>query len=422
MGLKKQTFIQGAAVIAIAHVFVKIIGAIYKIPLSRFVLGPDGMGIYNASYTIYNALFIISTAGLPVAISKMTSESLASGKNIQAQKIFKIALMILFVLGIVGAGILFFGAKYFANTLKFSSAYIAIAAMAPGLFFVSVMSAYRGYFQGHSNMIPTAISEVIEASGKLFIGLFLSYALLSKGKAVSAAGAILGVSTGTFLSAVFLVWYYYKKRNDMPGYVAVKNGAKEESDTYKALGIKLIKLAVPITIGASVFTLASVIDLTMISNRLSVLGYTLKERETMYGYYAAHAVTMFNLPPTLIASLSISIVPAVAVAFAKNDNTLARKTIEAAVRITILFALPCAIGMGVLSEPILNIVFDDNGAATLLSILSIGMFLVSLVMTTNSIIQAKGKVWIPVINMCLGGLLKVFINYYLVYFFIFYIL
>ncbi|MBQ2897380.1 MAG: polysaccharide biosynthesis protein [Clostridia bacterium] len=408
--VKKQTFLQGALIIAIAHIFVKIIGALFKIPLTRFILGPDGIGIYNSSYTIYNVLFIVSTAGLPVAISKMVSESIAKKNYNEALKIFNVSRIILFVLGALGFCVLLFGATAFAEFLKIPSAGIAIMSMAPSLFFVSLMSSYRGFYQGMSNMMPTAISEVIESFGKMFVGLALAYIFLSYGVEYAASGAILGVSTGTFIAAAFLMLYWKKLQPD------VKKMCTQDAKTSssKSIASKLVKLAIPITLGASVFTLASVIDLTMIMRQLADLGFDEDARKTMYGYYSGYAVTMFNLPPTIIASLAVSIVPAISSALVNRDAVTATKTVETAIRITFLIALPCAIGMSVLSGPILNLAFGDTGAELLLAILAYGVIFVSVVMVANAIIQAKGNVWVPVINMCIGGIVKVVVNYILV--------
>ena len=190
--------------------------------------------------------------------------------------------------------------------------------------------------------------------------------------------------------------------------------ASAETSSIKTIAVKLVKLAVPITLGASVFTLASVIDLTMIMRQLASLGFDEDARKTMYGYYSGYAVTMFNLPPTIIASLAVSIVPAISAALANKKFVIATKTVETAIRVTFLIALPCAIGMSVLSGPILNLAFRDTGAELLLQILAYGVLFVSIVMVANAIIQAKGNVWVPVINMCIGGIVKVVVNYVLV--------
>lgn len=410
--LTKQTFLQGALVVAVANIVVKIIGALFKIPLTRLILKADGIGIYNSSYTIYNALFVISTAGLPVAISKVISEANASGNYAELKKTYKVAQRLLLIIGLVSSLTLLVGAQMFANYIKAPRAALAILAMAPSLFFVSLLSSYRGFFQGMGNMIPTAISEFIEASGKLFVGLALAYFLIPFGEEYSAAGAILGVSTGTFIAACFMMVYHKKALKEID-FKIKETGVKPVNST-KKLYSRLIRLAVPITLGASVFTLASVIDLTMIMRQLARLGFGEVERSRMYGYYSGYAVTMFNLPPTVITSLSISIVPVIAAAIVKNNILEARRSTETALRITFLFSLPCAVGMSVLSEPILNLIYDDINAAPLLAVLAYGIIFVSLVMVSNAVIQAYGKPWIPVFNMLIGGLVKVVTNYVLV--------
>ncbi len=410
--LKKQSFLKGALIVAIANIVVKIIGALFKIPLTRFILGADGIAVYNASYTIYNVLFMVATAGLPVAISKMVSESAAKGNYAEVRRIFSVSKKLLITVGVLGMLIMFFGARIFADRLGISSAYTAMMALSPSLFFVAIMSVYRGLFQGLSNMVPTAVSEMIEACGKLFIGLALSFVLLSFGKDMAATGAILGVSTGAFCGAGFLFGYYTKVKKNLK--VKEAESAKMEVSPSKRIFTRLLKLAVPITIGSAVFTLASLIDLTMILNQLAALGFDEATRKQMYGYYSGYAVTMFNLPPTVVTSLSISIMPAIASALATKKRETARTLTETAVRITLLFAMPCAVGMSVLSAPILQLLYNDINAAGMLTVLSYGIIFVSLVMVTNAIIQATGKVWVPVVNMLIGGAVKVIVNFVLV--------
>ena len=408
---RKQSFLKGALILAIANLLVKVIGALFKIPLTN-LLGPDGIGIYNAAYTIYNVLFVVATAGLPVAISKMVSESIANDKYAEARHIFIVSRRLLLVVGAVGAAILFFGANLLSEKVNVRASNLAIMALAPSLFFVAVMSAYRGLFQGMSDMMPTAISEVIESVCKLFVGLLLAYLLMQSGKASASAGAILGVSTGGCLAAIFLFSYYGRVRGELKERASLaKDGKAKTNATLK----RLLKLAIPITIGSAVFTLASVIDLAMISNQLEGLGFDESTRITMYGYYSGHAVTLFNMPLTIITSISISVMPTLSSALAKNKKTAARTTVETAIRITLLFALPCAFGMSVLSSPILKLLFSNDATASgMLSILAFGIIFVSIVMVSNSILQAQGRVWVPVINMLIGGAVKVIVNFVLV--------
>lgn len=181
---KHKGFVEGALIIAAASILVKIIGAVFKIPLDRAVLQTDGMALYNTSYTIYNLLFVISTAGLPTAISKLVAESDSRGDYAGSEKILKVSFRLLFCLGAIGSLVLFFGAKLFSGLVGYPDAYLTMAAMSPSLLFVGCMSAFRGYFQGRQNMLPTAVSEVIEAFSKLFVGLGLAYLLLPERKDV----------------------------------------------------------------------------------------------------------------------------------------------------------------------------------------------------------------------------------------------
>lgn len=410
--MRKQGFLQGAAILAIANILVKVIGMFFKIPLRRLI-GAEGMGIYTAAYSLYNIMFVVATAGLPVAISKMVSESATKNNWQETRKIYNVAKTVLFLIGLAGTAILFFGSNILAENLGISSSATAIRALAPSLFFVSVLSVNRGMCQGLSNMVPTAISETIEASGKLFIGLLLAYLLLPVSVEYGVAGAILGVTTGTLIAATFMVINNRFVKKDISEKIKTIT-TKKEVASVKAILKKLVKLAVPITIGASVFTLASTIDLFMIMRQLETLGYDEIARKSMYGYYSGDAVTMFNLPPSVITALSVSIVPAIAAAFVKKDLPETRKSTETAIRITLLFALPCAIGMSVLSGPILQLVMGDGGASQLLSILSYGIIFVCLVLVSNAILQAMGKVWTPVIHMLIGGMVKVVVNYILV--------
>ena len=320
---KKQGFVQGALILAAASLIVKIIGAVYKIPLRRFILDAEGIGLYNSAYTIYNVLFIIATAGIPVAISKMISESIVKENYRETARIYRVSKILLTVIGLLGTAIMFFGAGIFAQLISAPSATYPIMALAPSLFFVCIMSAYRGF-----NMTPTAVSEIIESTGKLVLGLVLAYIMLPFGKNFSAAGAILGVSTGTFIGAVYLFAFNRKNKRELKA--LIKNSDEKEQRTTKQILKRLLTLAIPITIGSTVFTLATVIDLGMIMNQLKALGYDETTRVRMYGYYASDAVTMFNMPTTVISTLGVSIVPAIAGALAIGNKKEARTTAETA--------------------------------------------------------------------------------------------
>lgn len=435
MKLKKQTYLEGAATLVIANLVVKVIGALFKIPLAN-ILKEEGMALFSTAYNFYTVLFVIATAGLPVAVSKMVSESLAKKNNKEVDRIFKAAVSLLSILGIIGALILFIGAKAFATVTGSSGSYLGIIAIAPAIFFVSVLSAFRGYFQGMSNMIPTAFSEVIEALGKLLVGLALAYLLMPTGIVNAASGAVLGVTSGVLFAALFMAVAYILNKKKMK---SVSLGGDLAARSTRQIFVSLLKIAVPITIGAAVSSVTNVIDMVMIRQRLQTIMVTPemfstlteyyglspdvvtigksiieKPSEILYGAYSGFAVPMFNLPPTIVTALSMSIVPAISSAFAIKNHAEAKKLTESTVRITTLFSVPCAVGLSVLSAPILLVVYNNIRSEHMLFILAYAVIFVCLVSVTTATLQATGNVMTPVYNMLAGGVVKIVTNYFLV--------
>lgn len=450
-----QNFIKGALILGIANFVVKIIGAFFKVPLIGLI-GNEGSGYFNVAYQIYTFMFIVATAGFPVAISKMVSESEAKNSHNDAKKVFRVAYLFLFVVGLISTLILFVFSGKLAVLVGIPDASLGISVIAPAVFFVALSSAYRGYFQGRQDMYPTAFSEVIESAGKMIIGLVSAGFFMkmtidgSIGKAVdfaarkisdahtqtvfSSTGAIFGVTAGTFLASCLLtIIYIVKKRK--------KDKADDVPRGNKDILLSLIKIAIPITIGASVSSLTTLIDMGTICRRLVVrpevfekyafmfnegseffaqameggwdAATTLTHKATtLYGMYTGKALTMFNLPLTLIVALGTSVVPAISAAVARKNNVEAKNITASTLRIAMLFAAPCAIGMAVLSKEILTLLFSTYDAHVVLSILSFAIFPVALVQVTNSILQAYGRVYVPVGNMIIGGIVKVLVNFF----------
>lgn len=282
-------------------------------------------------------------------------------------------------------------------------------------------------------MIPTAYSEVLEAVSKLVIGLLGAYLFVASSYEVAAAGAISGVTIGGLLALLLLVLFYYKNKNATP----LTNSTK--ASTSKKIFVRLLTIAIPITIGAAVMSLTNVIDTFMISQRLSTItvdesmfktlteffgvsadkvrigeGISSAAADVMYGSYSGYAMSLFNLPPSIVTSISMSIVPAISAALAINDNKQAKLLTESSVRITTMFALPCAIGMSLLSAPILICLYNNTRAEYTLSLLSLAIIFVCIVSVTTAILQASGHVFIPVRNMLIGGAFKVISNFTLI--------
>ena len=429
---KEQTYLKGAAILIAANLLVKIIGAVFKIPLAT-ILQEEGIALFNTAYNIYATLFVIATAGLPVAVSKMVSESLAKNNRAEVRRIFKIAVTLLSAVGLFGMLVLLFGAHRLAALVGSPDSAPAIIAVAPAIFFVAVLSAFRGYFQGHSDMIPTAISEVAEALGKLVIGLALSYVLMPSGYARAAAGAVLGVTGGTLAACLIMALTYVFSKRRTGAVLPPAAGAVRSS---KSIFKTLLLLAVPITIGAAVTSLTNVIDMAMIRQRLQTIevdssifkllteyygvsadyvtpGAMLahKPSDVLYGAYTGFAIPLFNLPPTIVMALSMSIVPAISGAFALKNYSKIRLLTESTIRITVMFSVPCAVGLSVLASPILTALFNNARSDSLLSVLSFAVISVCLVSVTTAMLQATGRVMLPVKNMLIGGAVKIVTNY-----------
>ncbi len=449
---------KGALILAAANFLVKIIGAFFKVPLYELI-GKEGNGIFNVAYQIYTFMFIIATAGFPIAVSKMVAESVAKNDEYDARRIFETAFVLLGTIGIVGSVVLYVFADSLAALLGNPDSAMGIRVISPAVFFVSIVSAYRGYFQGKQNMYPTAASEVVESLTKLVLGiaaalLFVRMAVnpdiakvvdfsanqissIHNRTVYSATGAIFGVTAGTFLALLLMMIIYTcreKKAKPLPG-----QAIRSRMNIMK----NLVLIAIPITIGASVSSLTSLVDLATIMNRLVVNpdvfepysyifaqgtefarsaaeesweGFVLlqKKANSLYGMYTGQAQTMFNLPLTIVVALSMSIVPAISTAIAEKNLSQANTITASVLRITVLFALPCAMGFFLLSEPILRVLYSDANASILLQRLSLAVVFVAVVSVSNAVLQAYGKVYIPVVNMLVGGVIKVLMNYFLI--------
>ncbi len=455
-----QTFIKGALILALANFIVKIIGAIFKIPLYELI-GKDGSGLFNVAYQIYTFMFIIATAGFPTAVSKMVAESTARGDEKGARKVFETASILLGTIGILGATLLFVFADDLAVFLGNRDAAFCIKVIAPTIFFTSIVSAFRGYFQGRQNMYPTAASEVIEALSKLVVGIVLAMFFMNMAvdkdlrvmvdfgaktvrsvldrTILSASGAIFGVSIGAAMSLVLMVIVYgaYLKKEKTLKVLDV------EGRTRRSILKELVLIAIPITIGAAVSSLTSLVDLATVMNRLVVnpdvfqkydflfakgtefynqavelswSGAEILEKKanTLYGMYTGQAQTMFNLPLTIIVALSMSAVPAISSAIAGKSDGEAKTITQSLIKITVLFALPCAVGLSALSKGILGLLYSDADAFMLLEKLSIAIIFVSIVQVSNAVLQAYGKVYYPVFSMLAGGVAKVLMNYFFI--------
>ena len=411
--MKKQSFLHGAAILALATAIVKVIGACYKLPMAS-IIGDDGYGYFTTAYDIYAVLLTISTAGLPVAMSRMISTTQALGNNAQVKQIYKASLVVFLTIGIVGSGGMLLLSKQLADFMGSPNSWVSIAMLSPAVLFVCIISSYRGFFQGQSNMTPTSISQIFEALCKLFIGLAAAYVLMERTGSVvyAAGGAILGVTVGTVVSSVYLGIKYKTAADNLD-----KLGGE-----VRPLGItvkELLWIAIPITVGAAGLQLINLVDAKIVMDRLiNTAGFVQSEADTLKGIYN-FCQTLFNLPAAFIVPITIAIIPSLTTYIAQKDKKGALKVEESSIRIMSLVGLPCGIGLAVLAVPILEMLRGWGPeelaiGAPILSLFGIAVIFNCMVLLTNAIMQAHGNVTTPLINMLLGGIVKVIVNFILV--------
>lgn len=461
-GQKQNTFFGGAAILAIGILVVKLIGMFYKIPLVN-IIGEQGTADFNNAYNIYAVLLTISTAGLPVAVSKLVSEANALGHRNQVRRTFQLSLGLFLTLGMVSFLVMYFRADWLAGLMNDDKAAPGIQALAPAVICVGCLAAFRGYSQGHSNMTPTSVSQIIEALCKLVIGLALASWLVRQGRPpeIAAAGAITGVTVGTIVALAYMVLTF------LLDWLREPRRAGDTPDSTGSILSAILRIAIPITLSSSMVGIVTVIDSSLVQGQLQKVllenpdswnlyagfvdfapltaameGWTaslaagdvanmarlagdtsaaaaaLSEElqavsRTLYGNYGG-ALNIYNLPTSLMAAITASVIPAVSAALARKDRQGSARITGSALRITALLAMPMGMGLFVLGKPIMTLLFPrltGELAGPLLSTLGLATPFVCLMLVANSVLQAHGFVNLPVVVMVLGGVLKIVTNY-----------
>ena len=409
---KKQTFLHGAALLAGATAIVKIIGALYKIPL-KMVIGDQGYSYFCTAYDIYSVLLMISTTGLPVAMSRMISQASSLGQYKQVRRVYNTSRAIFLGLGLVSSLLMILFCRELAAFQQQPNSWFAIACLGPCAFLMGLMSTYRGFFQGQGNMIPTSYSQVLEAVFKLVVGLIAAFGILHFTASIplAAGGAILGVTVSCMISSVYLWGCFRKSYSDLPQ-------TQEEVRSYGSTAKQLLSIAVPITIGSAGLQILTVLETNLYMGQLLTAGGLAQDvAENMKGVYNM-AQTIYNMPCAFIAPITISVIPAITSHLTLLNNRGVRSTEESAARITSLMSLPCSAGLILLSEPIMALLGGYSGeklvlASQLMSLLGISVFLHAVVLVTNAIMQAHGHANIPVVNMLCSGAVKLLLVYIL---------
>lgn len=412
----KGKFIKGAAILAIAGIVIKLLGAVFRIPLTNWI-GASGMAYYGNAYVIYGALVVLSTAGIPVAVSRMVSEHIAIGEYKYAHKVFHIATLMLFFVGLVSFAICFFGGQWIATVL-FKNPYsaLAIKAISPALLFVPLFSAFRGYFNGRQNMNPTAISEITEQLIRCIVGLALAYSLYKTSLVKAAAGASFGASAGSIagLGIIFIIYLLNRK--------TIKAKIERHSqnvDDDKSIAKEIVVIAIPIIIGCEIMPIMTIIDSTIIMRVLQNTGWTYAESNYLYGLFSGFCNSLIAFPQIFTQAVAVSLVPAVSARWKLKDMDGVHDTINLGYRTTMIMAFPCALGIFVIAEPILKLLYfaqpqGCHDAAPTLMIMAISIIFLATMQTSTSVLQSVGKQMIPVRNLAIGCIGKVIVTYILV--------
>jgi len=405
----KNNFIKGAAILTAAGMAARVMGFVYRVILTR-IIGAEGMGLYQMAYPIYTILLVVSRSGIPVALAKLIADKIASQKKKEAYKIFIVARRMSLVVGIIVSIIMALSAKPLINLLALDPrAYYAVLAISPAILVVSIMASFRGFFQGLQDMVPTALSQITEQFVRMLTMIGLVLFLAPYGLEYAAAGASFGAVTGALGGLLILFFIYYKRRVKIFDFLS--RGDDIEDLRSFSIVKRITSLGIPITLGALVMPLMSLVDLIFVPNRLQQAGYLVAEATELYGMFSAVAMPLVNFPTIITVSLSASLVPAVAEAFAKEKVELIKYRVQTALRMAVIFALPASTGLYLLALPITDIVFSEPGAAVPLRFVAWGVFFIALQQTTTGILNGIGKTSIPARNLMIGAVINAFINY-----------
>lgn len=410
---KGQNFFHGAAIYTVGIIVIKILGAIYKIPLGN-ILGDDGFTHFDVAYKIYNVFLTISTAGFPVAMSRLISESDTVDRDQQVSRVFKVGIFTFLGLGGLGTLLMMLFPTGFANWTGDVQATQCIFVMAPSVILVCVAAAYRGYAQGHSDMIPTTVSQIIETAVKVVVGLGCAGMLHKMGKspAICAAGAILGTTVSSLAAMLYMQIKVHRKYTVTPKVVE----GSDVPDSNKKILWDLLRIGIPITISTSIMSLIQLADAKITLSQLqNSAGYTAAAAYVLNGSYAK-AMTIYNVPSAFVVPFIASVVPAVSAARVRGQRLEACDIAESSMRLCTLLCLPMAVGMAVLAKPCMDVLYPGSASqgAFLLTELGVACYFMAMSLMTNSILPANGNERLPLISILCGGLTKVIVTYVLV--------
>jgi stage V sporulation protein B len=403
--MKKQSLIKGSIILGVAGIFTRFLGIFFRWPLIMLI-GDEGIGYYQMTYPLY-MFYVAIAAGIPVAVSKMVSESNAIGDLDTSFQTMKESFILMLILGTGMSLFLFFGAKPIMTALKWDTkSYYSIIGIAFAPLCISLMTAFRGFFQGLQNMSPSAISQIIEQIGRVIVGVGLAVLFLPYGIEYSAGGAAFGAAAGGFLGGVYLIVKYLKVKKSF--------GVRKVKSNDKLLA-QLIKIAIPISLGGAVGTVASLIDSILVPRQLLNAGFDYRQATILYAQLTGKASVIVNIPLTLSVALSTSLIPIIAENYVLKNIREVQSKVDSAIRMSMVIAIPCTLGLYFLAGPVMMLIFPGRSDGyEILKYLSFSIPFIIMAQTTTAILQSTGSYAAPVINLLIGCFIKVILTVYLI--------
>ncbi|WP_294177081.1 polysaccharide biosynthesis protein [uncultured Selenomonas sp.] len=413
---KAESFLKGTLILTVASFVVKVIGSLNWIFVSR-ILGGEGIGLYQMAFPIYFFAMSISQAGVPVAISIITAERVALKDVFGARRVFRISMTLMVFTGLLFSLLTYFGAGWLIEWqfIRDPRAYMAVVALSPTIFFVTLLASSRGYLQGWQRMTPTAVSQIVEQIFRVLTMVLFASLLLPMGLDYAAAGASLGAFAGAIGGLLVLVYYHWKLDKDIEREYG-PNLAPPQGEAPAPLGAivrRIFSLALPVSAASIMLPIVSNLDLLIVPQRLEVAGYTVPQATELFGYLTGMAVPLVNLATILTASLAVSIVPAISEARALKDMQRVYNQTAAAVRISNFVCFPAFVVVFVLATPISTLIYNAPGAGPAVLVSSFSIVLLGLHQVSTAVLQGLGHPKIPMINMILAAAVKVALNWIL---------
>ena len=396
--MKKQSLVKGSIILGVAGIFARFLGIFFRWPLIMLI-GDEGVGYYQMSYPLY-MFFVAIASGIPIAVSKIVSEKNAMGNIEESFKVMKASLIVMLILG-TGMSLLLGGfAKPLIKILKWDDkAYYSLIGICLAPILISIMTAFRGFFQGLQNMSPSAVSQIIEQIGRVVCGVGLAVLLLPYGIEYSAGGAAFGAAAGGLFGGMYLLFKYIKVKRQY-GIGKVKSTSKIMEE--------VLRVAIPISFGAAVGTIMSLIDSILVPQKLLEAGFDTKEATILYAQLTGKASVLINIPLTLSIALGVSLIPIIAEKYVLKDMMEVERKIDTAIKMSLVIALPSFLGLFFMAEPVMSLIFPGRyDGFEILKYLSISIPFIILAQTTTSILQGTGSYFLPVINLLIGCVVKV---------------